>query len=74
MTEVCKKIGKLKCSHHDSASLFSWIGLQVYEICSLLLSALSATDLKIQSTAEGIRLYSFVTYYLDDLKVNWSHK
>uniref|UniRef100_A0A8C2S436 Myomesin 1 n=1 Tax=Capra hircus TaxID=9925 RepID=A0A8C2S436_CAPHI len=38
-----------------------------------LLAALSATDLKIQSTAEGIRLYSFVTYYVDDLKVNWSH-
>ncbi|ELK31628.1 Myomesin-1 [Myotis davidii] len=35
--------------------------------------ALSASDLKIQSTAEGIRLYSLVTYYLDDLKVNWSH-
>ncbi|KAL0613688.1 Myomesin-1, partial [Plecturocebus cupreus] len=35
--------------------------------------ALSATDLKIQSTAEGIRLYSFVTYYVEDLKVNWSH-
>ncbi|ELW67713.1 Myomesin-1 [Tupaia chinensis] len=35
--------------------------------------ALSASDLKIQSTAEGIRLYSFVTYYLDDLKVNWFH-
>ncbi|KAM5304336.1 myomesin-1 isoform 1-T1 [Glossophaga mutica] len=41
------------------------------EICKKI--ALSATDLKIQSTAEGIRLYSFVTYYLDDLKVNWSH-
>ncbi|KAM6148655.1 myomesin-1 isoform 1-T1 [Erethizon dorsatum] len=41
------------------------------EICRKI--ALSATDLKIQSTAEGIRLYSFVTYYLDDLKVNWSH-
>lgn len=41
------------------------------EICKKI--ALSATDLKIQSTAEGIRLYSFVTYYVDDLKVNWSH-
>ncbi|XP_048219602.1 myomesin-1 isoform X2 [Perognathus longimembris pacificus] len=41
------------------------------EVCRKI--ALSATDLKIQSTAEGIRLYSFVTYYLDDLKVNWSH-
>ncbi|XP_049626868.1 myomesin-1 [Suncus etruscus] len=41
------------------------------EVCKII--ALSATDLKIQSTAEGIRLYSFVTYYLDDLKVNWSH-
>uniref|UniRef100_A0A8C8ZZG3 Myomesin-1 n=1 Tax=Prolemur simus TaxID=1328070 RepID=A0A8C8ZZG3_PROSS len=43
----------------------------IAEICKKI--ALSATDLKIQSTAEGIRLYSFVTYYLDDLKVNWSH-
>ncbi|XP_060056701.1 myomesin-1 isoform X2 [Erinaceus europaeus] len=41
------------------------------EVCKII--ALSATDLKIQSTAEGIRLYSFVTCYLDDLKVNWSH-
>ncbi|XP_006867356.1 PREDICTED: myomesin-1 [Chrysochloris asiatica] len=41
------------------------------EVCKNI--ALSATDLKIQSTAEGIRLYSFVTYYLDDLKVSWSH-
>lgn len=41
------------------------------EVCKKI--ALSATDLKIQSTAEGIRLYSFVCYYLDDLKVNWSH-
>uniref|UniRef100_A0A452V015 Myomesin 1 n=1 Tax=Ursus maritimus TaxID=29073 RepID=A0A452V015_URSMA len=38
------------------------------EVCKTI--ALSATDLKIQSTAEGIRLYSSVTYYLDDLKVN----
>ncbi|XP_012581209.1 PREDICTED: myomesin-1 [Condylura cristata] len=43
----------------------------MHEVCKVI--ALSATDLKIQSTAEGIRLYSFVTYYLDDLKVNWSH-
>uniref|UniRef100_A0A8C3YF42 Myomesin-1 n=1 Tax=Catagonus wagneri TaxID=51154 RepID=A0A8C3YF42_9CETA len=41
------------------------------EVCKAI--ALSASDLKIQSTAEGIRLYSFVTYYVDDLKVNWSH-
>ncbi|XP_023598657.1 myomesin-1 isoform X2 [Trichechus manatus latirostris] len=40
------------------------------EVCKTI--ALSATDLKIQSTAEGIRLYSFVPYYLDDLKVSWS--
>ncbi|XP_051826351.1 myomesin-1 isoform X1 [Antechinus flavipes] len=41
------------------------------EVCKTI--ALSATELKIQSTAEGIRLYSFVNYYLDDLKVSWSH-
>lgn len=41
---------------------------------AVLLSALSATDLKIQSTAEGIRLYSYVTYYVEDLRVGWLHK
>ena len=51
-----------------------WDGLTGVLNTCFLLAALSATDLKIQSTAEGIRLYSFVTYYVDDLKVNWSHK
>uniref|UniRef100_A0A8B9DDY7 Myomesin-1 n=1 Tax=Anser cygnoides TaxID=8845 RepID=A0A8B9DDY7_ANSCY len=41
------------------------------EVCRRI--ALSATDLKIQSTAEGIRLYSFVTYYVEDLRVGWVH-
>ncbi|KAM3839045.1 myomesin-1 isoform 1-T1 [Vipera latastei] len=41
------------------------------EVCRKI--ALSATNLKIQSTAEGIRLYSSVNYYLDDLRVSWSH-
>uniref|UniRef100_W5MZ68 Myomesin-1 n=1 Tax=Lepisosteus oculatus TaxID=7918 RepID=W5MZ68_LEPOC len=36
--------------------------------------AQSATDLKIQSTEEGIRLYCFVTYYTDELRVGWHHK
>ncbi|XP_042299045.1 myomesin-1-like isoform X2 [Sceloporus undulatus] len=41
------------------------------EVCKVI--ALSATELKIQSTEEGIRLYSFVNYYLEDLRVSWSH-
>ncbi|XP_030908720.2 myomesin-1 isoform X2 [Melopsittacus undulatus] len=41
------------------------------EVCRRI--ALSATDLKIQSTAEGIRLYSYVTHYVDDLRVGWVH-
>ncbi|XP_034981820.2 myomesin-1 isoform X1 [Zootoca vivipara] len=41
------------------------------EVCKVI--ALSATELKIQSTEEGIRLYSFVSYYLEDLRVSWSH-
>ncbi|KAH0617803.1 hypothetical protein JD844_016400 [Phrynosoma platyrhinos] len=41
------------------------------EVCRVI--ALSATELKIQSTEEGIRLYSFVNYYLEDLRVSWSH-
>ncbi|XP_053099304.1 myomesin-1 isoform X2 [Hemicordylus capensis] len=41
------------------------------EVCKVI--ALSATELKIQSTEEGIRLYSFVSYYLEDLRVSWAH-
>ncbi|XP_061452133.1 myomesin-1 isoform X1 [Rhineura floridana] len=41
------------------------------EVCKMI--ALSATELKIQSTEEGIRLHSFVNYYLEDLRVSWSH-
>uniref|UniRef100_A0A663M971 Myomesin-1 n=1 Tax=Athene cunicularia TaxID=194338 RepID=A0A663M971_ATHCN len=41
------------------------------EVCRRI--ALSATDLKIRSTAEGIRLYSYVTYYVEDLRVGWVH-
>lgn len=37
-------------------------------------SANSSTPLKIQSTEEGIRLYSFVSYYNDELHVTWHHK
>ncbi|XP_069813833.1 myomesin-1 isoform X2 [Dendropsophus ebraccatus] len=33
----------------------------------------SATQVKIQSNEEGIRLYSFVNYYVDDLKLSWGH-
>uniref|UniRef100_A0A8C8BMT2 Myomesin-1 n=1 Tax=Otus sunia TaxID=257818 RepID=A0A8C8BMT2_9STRI len=41
------------------------------EVCRRI--ALSATDLKIRSTAEGIRLYSYVNYYVEDLRVGWVH-
>ncbi|KAM9163859.1 myomesin-1 isoform 3-T3 [Pangshura tecta] len=41
------------------------------EVCKKI--AVSATELKIQSTAEGIRLFSFVNYYLEDLRVSWLH-
>ncbi|XP_067403337.1 myomesin-1 isoform X2 [Emydura macquarii macquarii] len=41
------------------------------EVCRKI--AVSATELKIQSTAEGIRLFSFVNYYLEDLRVSWLH-
>ncbi|XDV17709.1 hypothetical protein PO909_023531 [Leuciscus waleckii] len=34
----------------------------------------SSTQLKIQSTEEGIRIYSFVNYYNDELHVTWHHK
>nr|XP_006014501.1 PREDICTED: myomesin-1-like [Latimeria chalumnae] len=42
------------------------------EVCRVISE--SASELKIQSTEEGIRLYSFVTYYVEDLKVSWYHK
>ncbi|XP_066579524.1 myomesin-1 isoform X2 [Amia ocellicauda] len=34
----------------------------------------SATELKIMSTEEGIRLYSFIAYYTEELRVGWFHK
>ncbi|KAM4029163.1 myomesin-1 isoform 2-T2 [Anomaloglossus baeobatrachus] len=40
-------------------------------VCKMI--AGSATQLKIQSNEEGIRLYSFVNYYVEDLKVSWVH-
>uniref|UniRef100_A0A452GWK0 Myomesin-1 n=1 Tax=Gopherus agassizii TaxID=38772 RepID=A0A452GWK0_9SAUR len=41
------------------------------EVCRKI--AVSATELKIKSMAEGIRLFSFVNYYLEDLRVSWLH-
>uniref|UniRef100_UPI00398F812C myomesin-1 isoform X2 n=1 Tax=Pristiophorus japonicus TaxID=55135 RepID=UPI00398F812C len=43
----------------------------ISEVCRV--AAQTATDVKVQSTEHGIRLYSFVTYYLDDLKTIWYH-
>ncbi|XP_073535213.1 myomesin-1 isoform X2 [Phyllobates terribilis] len=40
-------------------------------VCKMI--AGSATQLKIQSNEEGIRVYSFVNYYVEDLKVIWVH-
>lgn len=37
-------------------------------------TANSSTPLKITSTDEGIRLYTFVSYYNDLLQVTWQHK
>ncbi|XP_036376854.1 M-protein, striated muscle-like [Megalops cyprinoides] len=34
----------------------------------------SSTPLKIQSTDEGIRIYTFVNYYNDELLVTWQYK
>ncbi|XP_043945323.1 myomesin-3-like [Protopterus annectens] len=44
----------------------------IREICRV--SALTAGPLKIQSTAEGIKLYSVLKCYVDDLKTTWFHK
>lgn len=75
MNEVCRKIGKyliLFANEWLIVALNEWL-YGCIKPCALL-SALSATDLKIQSTAEGIRLYSYVTYYVEDLRVGWVHK
>ncbi|XP_048387016.2 myomesin-2 isoform X2 [Stegostoma tigrinum] len=38
------------------------------------ISGLSASELKIKCTPEGIRLQSFLKYYMEDVKVFWYHK
>ncbi|XP_078072190.1 myomesin-1 isoform X2 [Mustelus asterias] len=44
----------------------------ISEVCRA--AAQTATDLKVQSTEHGIRIYSFVSYYLDDLKIIWYYR
>ncbi|XP_075926109.1 myomesin-1 [Petromyzon marinus] len=44
----------------------------IHAICKI--AAESASELKLQSTAEGIKIYTFVKYYPEDLKVSWCHK
>ncbi|XP_043535108.1 myomesin-2 isoform X1 [Chiloscyllium plagiosum] len=38
------------------------------------ISGFSASELKIKCTPEGIRLQSFLKYYMEDMKVFWYHK
>ncbi|XP_067877782.1 myomesin-2 [Heterodontus francisci] len=38
------------------------------------ISGQSASELKIKCTPEGIRLQSFLKYYMEDMKVFWYHK
>ncbi|XP_078398020.1 myomesin-2 isoform X1 [Cetorhinus maximus] len=38
------------------------------------ISGMSASELKIKCTPEGIRLQSFLKYYMEDMKVFWYHK
>lgn len=40
----------------------------------ILIAANSSTPLKITSTDEGIRLYTFVSYYNELLQVTWHYK
>ncbi|MBN3290839.1 MYOM3 protein, partial [Polypterus senegalus] len=42
------------------------------ELCRV--AALSASGLKIQSTADGFQLYCSLKYYLEDIKTNWRLK
>lgn len=47
----------------------------ILHILTLLsIAANSSTPLKITSTSEGIRLYTFVSYYNDLLPVTWHYK
>lgn len=48
--------------------------LQAFCCCFFLLAANSSTPLKITSTDQGIRLYTFVSYYNDLLQVTWQYK
>uniref|UniRef100_A0A8C9TEK9 Myomesin 1 n=1 Tax=Scleropages formosus TaxID=113540 RepID=A0A8C9TEK9_SCLFO len=60
----------LKLTDQEPKQIFNEV---LYEMLKLL-AANSATPLKIQSTAEGIRLYTFVNYYNDELHVTWHYR
>ena len=52
----------LLCTENKNLFLFS------------ILAANSSTPLKITSTDQGIRLYTFVNFYNDLLQVTWHYK
>uniref|UniRef100_A0A8C2A226 Myomesin 1b n=1 Tax=Cyprinus carpio TaxID=7962 RepID=A0A8C2A226_CYPCA len=59
-------------SHTVIQTLKTWS--TIYQVTNMASTTNSSTQLKIQSTEEGIRLYTFVNYYNDELHVTWHHK
>lgn len=77
MNEVFSFIGKKinTLSEHNMVPdyFFFLIGV-LPEMNFISFAANSSTPLKITSTDQGIRLYTFVSYYNDLLQVTWHYK
>ncbi|XP_021525860.2 myomesin-2 isoform X2 [Aotus nancymaae] len=66
----------LKDERGQDASILEIAG-KVYDDMILAMSRVcgaSASPLKILCTPEGIRLQCFMKYFMEEMKVNWSHK
>uniref|UniRef100_A0A8C3GQ20 Myomesin 3 n=1 Tax=Cairina moschata TaxID=8855 RepID=A0A8C3GQ20_CAIMO len=77
-TLCVKKVKNIKATqqHWQSPRKITQIFLDVLLnfSFSIILSALSASPLKIQPTEEGIKIYTDVKYYTDYMKTTWYHK
>ncbi|XP_032876566.1 LOW QUALITY PROTEIN: myomesin-2 [Amblyraja radiata] len=81
LTEFSKKdMGEYKMTLKDDKgqdiSVLEVAGKVYEEIVQEMsrISGLSASDLKIKCTPEGIRLQASLKYYMEDMKVFWYHK
>uniref|UniRef100_A0A3Q3BA08 Myomesin 3 n=1 Tax=Kryptolebias marmoratus TaxID=37003 RepID=A0A3Q3BA08_KRYMA len=68
---VDQSIFIITCCVSQGPYFQEYLTWSVNEDCELTIKSLSAGPLRIQSTAEGFRLYCALKYYINSLKTSW---